>query len=44
LGDFWCCFIRQFSGGHGDCTQELDALHEGKTGEGVMGEIRRGRE
>ena len=37
-------FIRQFSIGHGDYTQEREALHEGKTLEGIMAEIKMMRE
>ena len=37
-------FIRQFSTGHGDYTQEREALHEGKTLDGIMREIKEGRE
>ncbi|MBK8562305.1 MAG: hypothetical protein IPN76_02915 [Saprospiraceae bacterium] len=36
-------FIRQFSTGQGDYTQEREALHEGKTIDSIMAEIRQMR-
>ncbi|MCC6723757.1 MAG: hypothetical protein IT258_04560 [Saprospiraceae bacterium] len=37
-------FICQFSTGHGDYTQEREAIHEGKTLDSIMAEIKQMRE
>lgn len=36
-------FIRQFSTWHGDYSQEREALHEGKTIDSIMAEIKQMR-
>jgi hypothetical protein len=36
-------FIRQFSTGHGDYTQERESIIEGKTLDGIMAEIKQMR-